>query len=150
MLLTGKSTLPTQIKKIFFLWYLLNILIKNVGHTKLYVQTGETECKNMRNIRWRSGLIHYKGAEIRGDHKWLPTVKWSNKCSEETLRAFIHSPKVCQRVTHYPGTVLKILNETSKTLYILMGSDRQEVCKQVITNTAYVMLSTGKKKNMER
>lgn len=145
-----KAHFPHKLKKKNFLWYLLNILIENVGHTKLYVQIGETEYKNMRNIRWRSGPIHHKGAEIRGDHKWLSTVNWSNKCSEETLRAFIHSPKICQRVTHSVCTVLKILNDTSKTLYILMGSERQEVYKQVITNTAYVVLSTGKKTNMER
>lgn len=64
-----KAHFPHKLKKKNFLWYLLNILIENVGHTKLYVQIGETEHKNMRNIRWRSGPIHHKGAEIRGDHK---------------------------------------------------------------------------------
>ena len=63
-----KAHFPHKFKKKIFLWYLLNILIKNVGHIKLYVQTGESKCKNMRNIRWRSGPIHRKGAEIRGDH----------------------------------------------------------------------------------
>ena len=62
----------------------------------------------------------------------FPLSSEAMSAQQKYSRAFIHSPKIYKRVTHSPGIVFRTVNETSKNLHILVGSDKKYVNKLLL------------------
>lgn len=114
MLWIGKSTLPTQIKKNFSFGICLISWIKMWVTLNSMSKLKRVSVKIWETLGGDQGPFTVRGLRLEVTTHDSPLSSEAISGLRKHCRTFIHSPKIRQRVTHSPGTVLRILNKISK------------------------------------